>query len=50
MEEDVIPVNGEREEISKRLDDGAPVPVSGPVAITIRFSGSKAVSSPVRLS
>ena len=27
----MIPVSGEREEISKRLDDGAPVPVSGPV-------------------
>ena len=32
------------------VEDGAPVPVSGPVAITIRFSGSKAVSFPVRLS
>ena len=50
LEEDVIPVSGEREEMSNRLEDGAPVPVSGPVAMTIRFSGPSGSSLPVRLS
>ena len=45
-----MPVSGESDEMSKRLEDGAPVPVRGPVAITMRFSGSKGFSAPVRLS
>lgn len=50
LEDEVIPVSGEREEISKRLEEGAPVPVRGPVAITMRLSSPKGVSCPVRLS
>ena len=45
-----MPVRGERVEILKRFEQGAPEPVSGPVVITIRFSSENGVSLPVRLS
>ena len=45
-----MPVWGEIVEILKRLELGAPVPVRGPVEMTIIFSSEKASSLPVRLS
>ena len=45
-----MPVSGESEEMSNRLELGAPVPVMGPVAITTMFSGPSGSSVPVRLS
>ena len=45
-----MPVCGERVEMLNLLELGAPVPVRGPVEMTIMFSGSSGFSLPVKLS
>ena len=45
-----MPVWGDRAEMLKRAELGAPVPDRGPVEMTIQFSSEKAVSLPVRWS